>query len=176
MRHTCLAKQIYYAQYFYNKSTPGSPSAGLAQPSKRFVCMPTPHKNKTFTTFLAAVFGSLGVHRFYLYGRKDLFGWLHLLTVPVSLLAIELFKNVHPLFAGMLFILSILCGFLEALVIGLTPDDKWDEKHNTASGKKSESHWILALLLVLTVGIGAMSLIALLARSFDLLFTGGAYG
>jgi hypothetical protein len=69
-----------------------------------------------------------------------------------------------------------LCGFLEALVIGLTPDEKWDAKHNPTSGKKSESHWVLALILVLTLGIGAMSVIALLARSFDLLFTGGAYG
>jgi len=138
--------------------------------------MPTPHKNKTFTTFLAAVFGGLGIHRFYLYGRKDLSGWLHWLTLPLSLLAIALLGNLNPMFAGMLFILSILCGFLEALVIGLTPDDKWDTKHNTGSGKKSESHWILALILVLTVGVGAMSLIALLARTFDLLFTGGAYG
>lgn len=134
------------------------------------------HKNKTFTTFLAAVFGSIGVHRFYLYGRKDWFGWLHLATLPISALAILTFSNFHALFVGMLFVLSILCGFLEALVIGLTPDEKWDAKHNPASGKKSESHWILALILVLTVGIGAMSVIALLARSFDLLFTGGAYG
>lgn len=83
--------------------------------------MPTPHKNKTFTTFIAAVFGGLGIHRFYLYGRKDLFGWLHWLTLPVSLLAIALLGNLNPMFAGMLFILSILSGFLEALVIGLTP-------------------------------------------------------
>ncbi|WP_050475934.1 hypothetical protein [Herbaspirillum rhizosphaerae] len=138
--------------------------------------MTIPHKNKTFTTFIAAVTGGIGLHRFYMYGRKDIFGWLHAATLPVSVLAILIFSNSQPLFMGMLFVLSVLCGFLEALVIGLTPDEKWDARHNPASGKKSESHWVLALILVLTVGIGAMSVIALLARSFDLLFTGGAYG
>jgi hypothetical protein len=109
-------------------------------------------------------------------GRKDLIGWLHLATLPVSALLIWTFSNSQPLFMGMLFALSILCGFLEALVIGLTPDEKWDATRNQGSGKKSESHWVLALILVLTLGIGAMSVIALMARSFDLLFTGGAYG
>ncbi|WP_034293711.1 hypothetical protein [Herbaspirillum sp. RV1423] len=138
--------------------------------------MTIPHKNKTLSTFLAAVLGGIGIHRFYLYGRKDLFGWLHAACLPVSALAMLIFSNFQPLFMAMPFVLSVLCGFLEALVIGLTPDEKWDAGHNPASGKKSESHWILALILVLTLGIGAMSVIALLARSFDLLFTGGAYG
>lgn len=134
------------------------------------------HTNKTATTLLASLFGGIGIHRFYMYGRKDVIGWLHLLSLPLSAVAIFLFSNAQPLFAGILFILSVLSGFLEALVIGLTPDDKWDAGHNPASGKKSDSHWILAVILVLTLGVGAMSVIALMARSFDLLFTGGAYG
>lgn len=138
--------------------------------------MTSSHTNKTVSTLLASLFGGIGMHRFYMYGRKDWFGWLHLATLPLSALAVFLFSNTQPLFAGMLFILSILCGFVEALVIGLTPDEKWDTGHNPASGKTSESHWILAVILIATLGVGAMSVIALLARSFDLLFTGGAFG
>jgi len=134
------------------------------------------HRNKTFTTLLAAVFGSIGLHRFYLYGRRDWFGWLHIVSLPVSVMAILMLNNVQPLFVGILFILSILSGFLEALVIGLTPDEKWDAKHNHNSGKQSESHWVLALILVATLAVGATAVIALLARGFDLFFTGGAYG
>jgi hypothetical protein len=48
-------------------------------------------------------------------------------------------------------VLSVLIACLEALVLGLTPDDKWDARYNAGSGKNSESHWILALILVLTV-------------------------
>jgi len=134
------------------------------------------HKNKTLTAFLAAISGGIGMHRFYLYGRKDLFGWLHAASLPVSALLIALFSHIQPLFAGMLFVLSVLCAFLETLCIGLTSDEQWDARHNPASGRKSGSHWILALILILALGIGAMAVIALLARSFDLLFTGGAYG
>ena len=66
--------------------------------------------------------------------------------------------------------------FIEALVIGLTPDEKWDDAHNKDSGRKSDSGWILVVLLVLTFGGGAIAIIAAIARAFDLLFTGGAYG
>lgn len=116
--------------------------------------MTTPYKNKTLATFLAAFFGGLGAHRFYLYGKKDVWAWVHVLLFP----------------------LSIFAAFIEALVIGLTADEKWDEAHNTHSDRKSDSGWPLVVLLVLTFGGGAIAVIAAIARTFDLLFTGGAYG
>lgn len=116
--------------------------------------MTTPHKNKTLATFLAAVLGGLGAHRFFLFGKKDVWAWVHVALFP----------------------LSVFAGFLEALVIGLTPDDKWDEKYNSQSGRQSRSGWTLVLLLVVTFGGGAIALIWAIARTFDLLFTGGAYG
>ncbi|MBP0597902.1 NINE protein [Herbaspirillum sp. LeCh32-8] len=134
------------------------------------------HKNKTLATLIAAVTGGIGLHRFYLHGMRDRFGWLHILAIPLSLALMAANPDAPKLFTGLPFVISILCGCLEALVIGLTPDDKWDLKHNAGSGRQSESHWILAVIIVLTVGLGAMGLIALLARSFDLLFTGGAFG
>jgi len=73
-------------------------------------------------------------------------------------------------------IISILIALLEALVLGLTPDDKWDAQYNSSSGRRSSSGWPLAVILVLTLGIGAIVVIATIARTFDLIFTGGAYG
>ena len=101
--------------------------------------------------------------------------WLRL-GVPLTVLLIAFRPESPMLFTGAPFVASALAGFLEALVIGLTPDDKWDTRHNPASAHKSESGWPLALVLVLTVGVGAVGLIATIARTFDLLFTGGAYG
>nr|WP_083859563.1 hypothetical protein [Herbaspirillum sp. B39] len=118
----------------------------------------------------------MGLHRFYLHGGRDRFGWLHILAIPLSLALMAARPDAPKLFTGLPFVLSALIACLEALVLGLTPDDKWDARYNAGSGKRSESHWILALILVLTVGLGAMGVIALLARSFDLLFTGGAFG
>lgn len=136
------------------------------------------HKNKTFATSLAFLLGGLGVHRFYLYGLKDKWGWLHVASLPLSVLALfAIAGGAQPLaFAAAPLVISVLAGFLEALVIGLTPDDKWDARHNAGSGKTSHSGWLLVLLLILTLGVGATALIAAIARGFDLFFTGGAYG
>jgi len=112
------------------------------------------HKNKTVATLLAAVLGGLGAHRFYLHGKKDIAAWIHPALLP----------------------LAVYAGFVEALVIGLTPDEKWDALHNARSGRQSDSGWPLIILLVLTTAFGAIAVIATIARAFDLLYTGGAYG
>lgn len=167
----------YTAPTHDDKMTAGFTCAGVQQNKETSSMPPSPrHKNKTLTTFLATVFGSIGLHRFYLYGGRDRFGWLHVLTIPLSLALMAAQPDAPKLFTGLPLVLSALIACLEALVIGLTPDEKWDARHNAASGQSSDSHWILALILVLTVGLGALGVIALLARSFDLLFTGGAFG
>lgn len=117
-------------------------------------CMNQRHKDKTLTTLLAFLFGGIGAHRFYLYGKKDHWAWLHVALFP----------------------LSIFAGFIEALIAGLTPDEKWDALHNSHSARQSRSGWPLALLLVLTMGVGAFAVIATIARMVDYLYTGGAYG
>ncbi|MEO6920803.1 MAG: NINE protein [Collimonas sp.] len=135
------------------------------------------HKNKTLATFTATVFGSIGLHRFYLKGPGDIWGWLHFATLPISLLAYSLLgKNQQVAFLFGPLIISGLIACLESLIIGLTPDEKWDAKYNADSGRQSDSSWFVILLVVLTLGVGAIALIGAIARTFDLLFTGGAYG
>ena len=134
------------------------------------------HKNKTFATLLAAATGGIGLHRFYLRGLADRWGWLHAVSVPLTLLIIFLGIGQYGLFQAGALVLSILIGFIEALALGLTPDEKWDRTYNSNSGKSSNSGWPVVLLLVLTLGLGASALTGVLARSFDLLFTGGAFG
>jgi hypothetical protein len=134
------------------------------------------HKNKAFTTFLALVLGGVGVHRFYLRGLQDTWGWLHFSGLMLSGLAIRTWPEQPIMFTAGPLVISILAGFIEALVLGLTPDDKWDHTYNPYSGKQSRSSGLLAVVLVLTVGIGAVAFIAVLSRMLDLLFTGGAYG
>lgn len=133
------------------------------------------HKNKTFATLLALLLGGFGVHRFYLKGPVDRLGLLHLCSVPVTGILWGA-VHPHPFYVVLPILLSYVVGFVEGLVIGLTPDEAWDAQHNKGSGKTSSSNWMLALLLVLTVGVGAVALIGMIARMFDLLYTGGAYG
>ncbi len=136
----------------------------------------TAHKNKTLATFLAAALGAAGLHRFYLGGKKDKWGWLHFASLPLSMLIHYFYFGQPEIVQYSFLLLSFLIATLEALIIGLTPDEKWDAKHNGKSGQTSESNWPLALLLVLTLATGAFVLIAVIARTFDLLYTGGAYG
>ncbi|QAU33782.1 NINE protein [Janthinobacterium sp. 17J80-10] len=138
--------------------------------------MTSRHKNKTFATLLATLFGGIGLHRFYLHGLGDRWGWLHLSSLAVSGFVTGQWFEQPLLLTAAPLVLSAIAGFVTALVLGLTPDDKWDQAHNPDSGKQSRSSGWLALVLVLTTGLGAISVIAVLARTLDLLFTGGAYG
>lgn len=134
------------------------------------------HYNKTLATLLATVFGGLGLHRLYLHGIKDRWLWLHVASWIVSGGLYLTQQPVLVMFCLSPAIVSILAGWLTALVLGLTPDEKWDAKFNPQSGRHSDSGWPLALLLVLTMMTGATGLIAAMARLADLAFTGGAFG
>jgi hypothetical protein len=134
------------------------------------------HKNKTVATTLAFLLGALGVHRFYLKSATDRLGLLHVCSIPIAGMVYGVGRGPNPYYVLLPIIVSAIVGFIEALVIGLTPDDKWDARYNAGSGRQSESHWILALVLVLTMLVGATVVIAAIARLFDLLYTGGAYG
>lgn len=138
--------------------------------------MATTHKNKTFATFLALALGGVGAHRFYLRGPFDKLGLLHAASVPMSGMIIGLAPDAHGFFQVLPVLLSYVAGFLEALIIGLTPDDKFDAAFNAGSGKTSESKWILAVLLVTTMLVGTTTMIATMSRLFDLLYTGGSFG
>lgn len=134
------------------------------------------HKNKTFAALLATTTGGIGLHRFYLRGLADKWGWLHAVSLLGCAAVFALWPKADPYFLLLPLILSILVGALEALVLGLMPDEKWDAVFNADSGKHSNSRWPLAIVLVATLMFGAFSLIAAIARLFDLLYTGGIYG
>jgi hypothetical protein len=138
--------------------------------------MAKPHKNKTLATLLALVLGGVGAHRFYLKGGTDRLGLLHVCSIPAAGLVYGLGHAPNPFWVLLPVLVSCIVGFIEALVIGLTPDEKWDAAHNAASGRRSDSNWLVVLLLVATLMVGATTLIGTIARLFDLLYTGGSFG
>lgn len=138
--------------------------------------MTTSHKNKTLATFLSFSLGSVGAHRFYLYGKRDPIAWLHALSIPISFLLVKLYFNLNEFLTYGPWLISLLVALFMTLILGLQSDEKWDAKFNPQSDQKSDSSWFLAVILVLAVGCGAIVLIGMMARAFDLLYTGGAYG
>jgi hypothetical protein len=106
----------------------------------------------------------------------DRIGLLHIASLPIAGLIFSNAHGLNPFYALLPLLVSGIAACIEALVIGLTPDEKWDARFNAAAGTRSQSNWLLALLLVGTLLVGATALIGTISRLFDLLFTGGAYG
>ncbi len=136
----------------------------------------TRHKNKTLAALLAFLLGGVGAHRLYLRGWHDPWLWAHLACLPTAWLVSAAVPHADGFYKMLPIIVSGLAGFLEALVLGVTPDEKWDARYNAGSGRQSETRWPVAVVLVFSMMIGAGSLIATISRLFDLLYTGGAYG
>ena len=134
------------------------------------------HKNKTIATLLAATLGTAGIHRLYLRGARDGLAWMHLALLALTAILLMSLPNINLFYRLLPLIASMIAGFLQALVLGVTPDEKFDAAFNPRSGGRSDSRWPLALLLVATMLVGATVLISTMARLFDLLYTGGAYG
>lgn len=137
--------------------------------------MAAAHKNKTVATLLALLLGGFGIHRFYLKPGADRIGLLHLCCLPVMGILYGAVKP-HPFYMVLPLLVSYIVGFVEALVIGLTPDEKWDATYNMHSGRQSRSNWVLVLLLVVTMLVATTVLIGTIARLSDVMYTGGAYG
>ena len=136
----------------------------------------SPRKNKTLATLLALLLGAVGAHRFYLNGIADRWGWLHALSVPAAAVLLANHPDWPLLVTAAPLVLSALVASVETFVIGLMPDEKWDQRHNPESDQQTDSRWPIAAMMVLNLFSGATLLLTVIARAFDLMLTGGAYG
>ncbi|TCS34773.1 hypothetical protein EDC30_112106 [Paucimonas lemoignei] len=136
------------------------------------------HKHKTFATLLAGLVGASGAHRFYLYGKRDFWAWTYVgLLLLYLCLALSAYLELSPISSILVvFPIPAYVGLIEALALGLTADEKWDQIHNPQSGLRTRSTWRLAVVLVLTLFFGFIALVAGLARATDLYLTGGSFG
>jgi hypothetical protein len=137
---------------------------------------PSPCKNKTLATLIALILGMLGAHRFYLNGITDRWGWLHVASLPASAALLSVRPEWPLLFFAAPLVLSMLIASIETFVIGLMPDDKWDERYNPQTDTPTDTRWPVPLMMVLNLFYGATLLLIVIARAFDLWLTGGAYG
>lgn len=133
-------------------------------------------KNKTLATLLALLLGMLGVHRFYLNGIADRWGWLHAASLPASAALLSVRPDWPLLFYGAPLVLSMLAASIATFVIGLMPDEKWDERHNPGTDTPTDTRWPVPFMMVTNLFYGATLLLTAIARAFDLWLTGGAYG
>lgn len=127
------------------------------------------YKSKTLATWIALIGGSLGLHRWYLHGWRDPVAWLHPWPTLAGLIgvqrALELGQDdrlawlLLPLL-GLMLSQAALC----AIVYGLTPDERWDARHNPTSGTR-QTRWGPVLGVIAALMIGATALMATIAYS-----------
>jgi len=125
-------------------------------------------KSKTLATWLAVVGGGFGLHRFYLHGVRDVWGWLH---IPMTLLGMAGVQRMlafgqDDIAAPWLLPLgglSIVAGMLAAIINGLTSDERWDARHNPGvpAGQGSPAGgWAAVIGVVVALLLGATMLLS----------------
>ena len=127
------------------------------------------YKSKTQATWLALLGGSLGLHRLYLHGGRDALAWLHPWPTLAGLAGVRRMLDLGqddrlawlllPLL-GLMLAQAALC----AIVYGLTPDERWDARHN-AGGPMHPTGWGPVLGVIAALMIGATALMATIAFS-----------
>lgn len=134
---------------------------------------PTPAKSKTLATWLAFLVGTLGLHRFYLYGWRDRLGWAMPVLTLIGLAGLRRVERYGQDDTVSWLLLPVL-GFtvagtmLQAILYGLTPDARWHARHNpglTDPAMASHSGWAVVIAVVLALMVGATVLMATIAFS-----------
>ncbi len=135
-------------------------------------------KNKTLAAWLAFVGGPLGLHRFYLHGFGDLWGWV--LPIPTAL-GIYGIQRVQAfgLDDQASWVLIPFLGFtiaacaLTAIVYGLMSPDQWNARYNPqgpADAPAGRTGWLTIGAIVVSLLIGTTVLMASIAFSFQRYF------
>lgn len=116
------------------------------------------YRSKTLAAWLTLALGVLGVHRLYLYGMRDRLFWAYPLPTLLGLLGVQRLRALGqddrlawlliPLLGLMLSL-----AMLTAIVYALTPDERWDARHNPGQPVHGTG-WgpVLAAIVALLLG------------------------
>lgn len=135
-------------------------------------------KNKTVAAWLAFVGGALGLHRFYLYGRGDLLGWMLPVPTALGLYGIERVQS-YGLDDQWSWVLVPMLGFtfagcaLMAIIYGLMTPEKWNARYNASSAADARAggtNWFTIAAVVAALMVGTGVLMASIVFSFQMYF------
>jgi hypothetical protein len=132
------------------------------------------YRSKTIATWLAIIGGTLGLHRLYLRGFGNVPAWLHLLPTGLGLIGALRMREIgqDDKLAWLLIpILGLMIAqaMLHAIVYGLTPDEKWDARHNPGAAPQA-TRWGPILGVIAALLIGATVLMGTIAFSGQKIF------
>lgn len=121
-------------------------------------------RHKALAALLASLGGALGLNRLYL-GQK--LWWLPLAVTALTLPLLIGVRNWYQSPAFFLLMVPVTAGFIQALVIALMPDERFDAAYNAAGSRTNKSGWDAVLVAIATLAGGAIALMATLALLFQ---------
>ena len=118
---------------------------------------PTPpaqrYRSKTLATWIALVGGAFGLHRFYLHGLSDRWGWLFIPPTLAGLYGVQRMREFgvdDQLAWALIPLLGLMLAatMISAIVYGLMPDERWNARFNPSgpqhhTGSVSYTHLTL---------------------------------
>lgn len=134
-------------------------------------------KSKTLAAWLSLLGGPLGLHRFYLHGLGDWIGWLLPIPTALGLWGIDRALTLGQddklswlLIPFVGFTLATTC--LTAIVYALTDKERWNARYNPGAPDSNAggTQWLTIGAIVLSLLLGATSLMGSLAFSFQRYF------
>lgn len=129
--------------------------------------MSAERKSKTWAAWLAVVGGAVGLHRMYLFGWTNTWAWAHLVPTLVGYQGVLRLRDLGQddrLAWALIPLLGLMIaqGMLHAIIYGLTPDERWDQRHN-ASQTGPATGWGPVLAVVTALLLGATVLMGTIA-------------
>jgi TM2 domain-containing membrane protein YozV len=121
-------------------------------------------RHKALAALLAAVTGAFGLNRVYL-GQP--LWWLPLGITLGSLPLLIGVRNWYQTPAFFVAMIPVIAGFIQALVVALMPDEKFDARFNANTDRRNRSGWNAVLVAIASLAAGTIVLTATIALLFQ---------
>jgi TM2 domain-containing membrane protein YozV len=121
-------------------------------------------RHKALAALLAAVTGAFGLNRVYL-GQS--LWWLPLGITLGSLPLLIGVRNWYQTPAFFVAMIPVIAGFIQALVVALMPDEKFDARFNANTDRRNRSGWNAVLVAIASLAAGTIVLTATIALLFQ---------
>ncbi|HEX5683582.1 MAG TPA: hypothetical protein VFY73_06050 [Ideonella sp.] len=124
-------------------------------------------KSKTLATWIALLGGGLGLHRLYLHGGRDPWAWAFWPPTLIGVVGVLRMRSLgqDDMLSWALIPwlgLSLSAAMLSAIVIGLTPDERWTARF-AAGHAQRPSGWGAVLGVITALLLGGMVLMGTIA-------------
>jgi len=126
-----------------------------------------PPRSRAVAAWLALIGGSIGLHRFYLHGARDVWAWLHPWPTLVGAYGFWRMREFGVDDARGALVVPVLgvmlaMTMLQAIVYGLASDERWAARHGAAAAAVPRG-WLNYVAVIVALAVGTSVAVATIA-------------